>query len=875
MQVTFGLRLDERQGPSGQSYFMAPVVGRQGFLGLLEAYLGLAGPDVPKARRVAAYLGHLRSFDDGKRFYSKSLAADDVGTAARLLAWRDEWRLGGWSGDALPTSPRRVRELSAVEQPAAGAISPGEGERLAAVAHALETRAVPVQAVRLVDPLALFPLAWRRVLALLPCEEISSVRELASGQLGAVQRIAQASTAAGFVVEQVTGAPDGSVRVLRALSRETAEHWLSAWCRANVADRLLLCEFAGDSLDATLTATGAPACGFESPSELRPALQALGLGLEMCWAPLDVNPLVEFLVHPIGPFSRSARNTLARALTKQPGLGGEAWADAKVRIAERKGGEKVLAEIEFWLEGERWRRDEGVPIAVLAARTSKIQEALKRRASKEGPESAAIGPALHQCAAVLDGLEELNRQGIPRLVPRQLEQLLAQSTPGGATNPAAVAHVGCWKSATTPANCCVETAEEVIWWMPSTPSLPEALPWSASEVEGLRALAVELRDPARELEAMALQWLRPLLSATKRFTLVLPPPGDEEHPIWQLVREIAPSLPVVRIEGELYTVHRDTVAEVHGDMELAQAERFMALGRPLASRRVRQSYSSLNEFFNNPALAALNDAAKLEPGSALAVEEGNTLLGTLGHRVVEELFSQEGVLGWDLARATGWFDGMVDGFLEAEGAPLLVQGAGVTLHRFKETCRFAIGALLQHLKSAGATRVHTELSVEGDFGAVPLTGDLDLVVELPRGRLAVLDLKWTKTKRYAERLQAGKHLQLAFYAGLVKEKFGSLPAVVGYFIFDTGTLLVTTPDIFPRAQLHAPTSGITLTQLLDQARKTYAWRAAQWEEGIVELVDDALVEDASDYQGPEGTLAIESLGPWHQEHLTLLGGWEQ
>ena len=117
MPVTFGLYLDARQGPSPTNYFNQPVVGRLGFLSLLETYLGLAKPDVTSARRVAVYSGLLRAHDNGGRFYSESFQADSIGTAARLLAWRDELRLGGWGGNAQPEHPLRLRELAAIESP--------------------------------------------------------------------------------------------------------------------------------------------------------------------------------------------------------------------------------------------------------------------------------------------------------------------------------------------------------------------------------------------------------------------------------------------------------------------------------------------------------------------------------------------------------------------------------------------------------------------------------------------------------------------------------------------------------------------------------------------------------------------------------------
>src|SRR5579864_2615703 len=138
MQVTFGLHLDARQGPSTQDYFNAPVVGRLGLLSLLETYLGLSALELHAANRVAVYLGLLQKLDDGKRFYSQSLKVDSVGTAARLLSWRDEWCMGGWNGNALATSPRRISELALVEAAGAGKLPAGEAERLAAVARALK-----------------------------------------------------------------------------------------------------------------------------------------------------------------------------------------------------------------------------------------------------------------------------------------------------------------------------------------------------------------------------------------------------------------------------------------------------------------------------------------------------------------------------------------------------------------------------------------------------------------------------------------------------------------------------------------------------------------------------------------------------------------
>ena len=112
MHITFGLDLDACQGPSPEDNLARPVVGRLGMLSLLETWLGLAAPEVGHARRVAVYLGALRQADGPQRFYHRSLAADDVGTAAHLLDWRDTWALAGWAGHAGEDAPQRLRGLA-------------------------------------------------------------------------------------------------------------------------------------------------------------------------------------------------------------------------------------------------------------------------------------------------------------------------------------------------------------------------------------------------------------------------------------------------------------------------------------------------------------------------------------------------------------------------------------------------------------------------------------------------------------------------------------------------------------------------------------------------------------------------------------------
>jgi hypothetical protein len=841
-------------------------------LGLLELYLGLAGPSVTRSQRVAAFLGCLRKADDGERFYSLSLQADEMGVASELLDWRDEWTLCGWDGTAPPEAPKRVADMAAVETIAQAQVPFGESERLVQVAAALPGRRVPVSEVRLVDDLDRFPKRWRAVLELLPCRVDSAIEPAAHdkrGTLRLLQEAAVAAQASGQIQPLKGVTDDGSVLVYRADSVDIAHHWLAVRSPGASVGQLLVCEQEGTALDDVFRATGEPVCGFDRLSAYRPALQAVPLALELLWKPVDVHRVLEFLVHPYGPFRRRARWLLARAYAAQPGYGGDEWKAAKADVKALDHGDELLGHIEFWFEGQHWSRDEGAPLAAIEERIDRVVTSLRGYMGAPRDDLAAIAGGIKQGQAFQVALQELRTQGLERLTPRHIEQLLAQSTVAGASNPYAEPEAGCRRSATWANLAALEPAKEVVWWMPSKPVLPHPHPWSLGEVAALKARGTQLREAASELNALAKDWLRPLLAAQDRFILVLPPAAEEEHPIWLLVRRLLPDLPIRHVEAELA---ESTYTGAVADLPLPVLTRRMRIASDMASLRQRQSFTSLAELFDNPAVSVLKDAANLRGATLMAVEDERRLLGTLAHRLVEKLFNAIGVLAWSAENVRAWFDAHGDALIEAEGAPLLMLGFGIALHRFKGTVRESTVALLKHLQSAGVVAVRTEVSYEGELFGIPVIGKVDLQAELPDSRLAVLDMKWSGERRYRERLETGTHLQLAIYAALVEQNLGHAPSDFAFYVFDTRALLATSNHVFPSAIVCAPPPEMTVQHLLKSAEASWKWRREQLESGELELVDIRLAE-IEEFQGPEGTLPVKQLGPWNAEYVALLG-WE-
>jgi hypothetical protein len=275
-QVRFGLSLDGQRGWQLRDALGEPVVGPLGMLTLLETQLGLlrVGPAQPE--RVVQMRECLHAARTGGRFYEASFAVDELGTAATLLGWRDLWHLHGWDGTVAAQASPRLRDMAAVEALEATRVAPGVGQRLHDVEAMLGIRRPQIASVTLLDPLADFPLRWRRVLARLPVADCVPAQPSASA--GTLLRELQErllAAHAGGRPPKLAWRDDGSVRIVRGESPLAAAQWLAQRIGRCEHGHAVVAERAGALLDAALAAQDLPRRGLGQPSAFRPTLQLL------------------------------------------------------------------------------------------------------------------------------------------------------------------------------------------------------------------------------------------------------------------------------------------------------------------------------------------------------------------------------------------------------------------------------------------------------------------------------------------------------------------------------------------------------------------------------------------------------------------------
>lgn len=876
MDIRFGLALDGAPAQPAINRLGYICVGPLGMLAILETELGLTAPRVELGTRVAQYHAGLKACNKVDRFYHRSFEADPLGVSRTLLEWRDDWHLAGWTGAAPEQSPLRLRDMAAVEALVLGNLKPGIGERLAAVLKALEDQRTQITTIELVDGIEEFPLRWQQVLAKLPCQtrnEIgpcSDANDLSRLRQGLLSMVTGKSEATPF-----TFANDASIRIFGTDSRPVLARYLATLIAEKAAPAAIVAEQESSLLDEVIAATGLPRAGMAEASPLLPALQLLPLTLDLMWNPLDVTTLLEFLTHPMTPVDKSLARELARQVSKSPGTGGAGW--NKILGKDPSLDRKQKEPASFWLMSPRHSRSDGLPIDEVRVRLQALADHHGRRlALLSGDEvnvrdqrtRESVVASLSQCRQFLGTLELFAGSGESRLSPRILQQMYDLAASGTSTF-GAIAELGHTPFVSNPA-ALVEPFDTVVWWQMGAPNLPRAYPWSAGEIEALNTAGVRLPSLDQQLQWMTRTWLRPILAARSQLILVLPPAGEERHPLWPFICEIAKGIESCSSDGVTGAGQNVTMVEVI-HKPLPALRRWWELPDNVAiPKRDKESASSLGILFDSPYRWVLNYPARLRESEILVLPDGPTLFGVLLHRLTELYFKSEEWAAHDQAAVDRWFDVHFDALMETEGQTLNQPGRQAELVRFREQGRRALQELIVQLKAAGITAVQTESPVDGDFKGGKLAGSADMIVHNASNQAAIVDLKWSDyADKYTKLLASNQHLQLAIYAQLLSRKAGGI--ALAYYILSKARLIAQTNDFFPKARLVPNGSEETVAHLWQRFETSWTWRRGQLDHGRVEVVTEQTVMD-EDSTPPEEALRLNEPNDRYNSYR-FLAGW--
>ena len=893
MKITFGISLDSPSYPSliGDKGALIGELrcGPLGLLQVLETRLGLSGIWEPEPYRVEVYRQRLLAADNGSRFYTRSLAVDAQGVAQTLLSWRDELLLSGWDFGDDTSLPARLRDFSAVEsvpESSSPAMAWGFSERLRAVIAKLPSKHLDISELRLAEPKTALGEAWVSVVEKMSASGVritplDAIRGGASGDLGALQGALISGGA-------MTAKGDGSLLILRGPSDcELYDLIAARLVQSEKSERLCILPLGDRTLERVMSASGAPALGISSYSSLRPILQLLPLFCELLWEPLDPYRLLELLSLPVSPIPRVAGRRLAEAVASSPGIGGKLWNDVLEEIEthllkDPDGKDKwawTRSSLAEWLETERYPLAAGVPkeaLAGLAKRVAAWAGGRKLRDDADDSQLKALAAEAAHLARIVDGAPEgcISQPQLRKL----LQTVCGEGQPYGECAGAGYAP---W--VTTP-EVILAPVRELFWCGFTRGNAPgyRRSPWLKKEVRWLANIGVNLPDPHLELVRQVSGYERAVHAASSRLVLVIPEIENgspaESHPLYdRLAVMMGASISKLEITAEEWLAGDKRLGAVATRpialRKVPVPARFWSLpGETVIPTRERESYSSLETAFESPYKWVLNYGAALYEGAIQSIGSKSSIMGNLSHRLFEELFVDgEDCRTWAQASVEKKVEGLLAVLLPTEGAVFLLPGNLSERQIVGTRLKRAAWAMAGHIRDNGWRVKGTEYGSEGVLGAQQVIGNVDLLLDKPDGSLAVVDLKWGKSKYLYSKLVENRALQLALYAHMLKVKGGRMPHVA-YFSFSEATLVAPELTAFKSARLAELPVGESLASLVGMMDKSFVYRLNQLKFGKIEVPVAGTVPDAAEIIPDDILVDPEDISDPGQ--FRALVGWE-
>jgi len=403
-------------------------------------------------------------------------------------------------------------------------------------------------------------------------------------------------------------------------------------------------------------------------------------------------------------------------------------------------------------------------------------------------------------------LAEHYHHPIPRAqVERMLDSVIAE----GGQNPDNITQASSWLN-TLDSGAIGGAVDTIIWWGFTDPGQSSLSFWSSEERSTLQCLGVNLESSEQVRARETKQWRRAIALAGKRLILVTPKrlqgTSTQIHPLWDEIRYFAVNRndsdaekeakhALLLVDGQ--KLNRQNAVSFAGRQINLAPEASYSLPSPGVVTEVESdciespaklSFSQMSTMLGCPAKWALSYHAGLRSMDALSLPSGNQMIGSLCHKIVEDLYTP--LQSWEVEAAKERASELFNICVPQMAAELLEPGRELEKERYRlDVCR-AVETLISAIDHAGLRVVETEGEVDGkELGGIPFRGYIDLLLEDADGNTFVIDLKWSGSSKYKKQeVKEGKALQLASYAWLLRKGNGAW-APGAYFMLAQGELI--------------------------------------------------------------------------------------
>lgn len=766
MIVEFGWFLDRAPWAFSNPGLNRVRVGCKGFTNLLLTRLGLTRPDTTHADRVGQYLQRLLTINSENKWFHSSLEVDPWATAAELLGARDDAVSNGWSGslpmDATPganVSPL-LQTLAAVEA-ANGNLSPALADDIRELPAALlSPLPLGIDHVILQHAESSFPKIWRDIFMLLRGRGV-------------------------LVSEKAVSGAQPQLHVLTAETEWEAAENVARWlaCGDNTKTAVVCSEHTS-VLDHYLADRGLPRLGVGASSSWRANDQIIPLFFEVIWGPINVRLLAEFLSLPGTPVKRPASGYLLQALKQAPGTGSEAWFEALDKIADHQDlGPSWASDIDQLFNTSLIDGDTA-PGSVLVEKAAWLTAQLRRLAKKK----SALLPTVEQLLQVIDLLStvpEVSRRDVRRIVNSVITPQSSSIVAQEASPWMRLAHL----------SELSDDVDYVLWWGFKNATLVPGRRWDAHDVATLEKVGISLPAPEN---ATALATQHTLASATHCRNLILieieqahgartegqgllealvsaqptTSPEDVAKPLMDRARELR-STPdqLTTADGLWAFAGRSSQLVAAPQLSPTPPAAGYDVGANPTLRPDQLSFTQLSKLLGCSFAWALEKKLHLRSNDAAAIPEGNRMLGTFAHKIVEVLHHQLKAESKAVPEMEE-IHRCIEAVIPQYASELLLSGQKRRRDALLGILATSVHTFFSQLSKGGISiesfeqefDYELELSIDGETYPVPTNGRMDAAGFDTDGRKVAIDLKWSNNGKYLrEEISNGTALQLAFY----------------------------------------------------------------------------------------------------------------
>ncbi len=880
MKVYFGLQFEDNvypkaQSPEGGVHYFGP----QGLLFMLESQLGLIGhPTDNEHLRIEQFRQAIRSHlkNNPAVFYARSYQADQLATAARLLQLRDQLKLAGWNFQTESNTPDRLKTLAQIEQTLIASeqgLSPGFSDRFIAILEQLENRKQAISELFHNEPYDLLPSHYQRLVDLLKKQEVN-VLPIPDPQ---VNENTNLDSFKNFLLRKKKDTKtkleaDGSLFILRAKRETEAATFLAKLIQKNESlHPVCLIPEKNRALDNAIIQEGLPSFGILSASLARPSLQILKLAPAFLWHPIDPYKIMEFVSLALKPLNDDLAEEIARLMAQSPGLNSDFWygrinaffkdLNERAQYDKSINVEKIKAEYDFWFDRKRYNSSQTVPKFEVINVFKFIENWVREVNDETNHKNSSLIVLGEQAKRIIDLLEALpeSDQELSNLELERIVRTIYKSSPVSFTE-TEIGHLPFVYNS----SAIIQPVEELVWWNFSSLEQEHFFSkWYEKEFVYLEKKGFHLQKPQEQNKLLLWQRPRAILQTQGRIFLVIPEKVDGSevfpHPLYDELKATFDDLSAItyHINGPN---EGNNCLETYFKIPKTESLPFRQLGKPKPfiqidqtdklNKRNEETFTSLDKLFYYPYQWLFRHKIKLRKSSILSIVKDVTLMGNLSHRFFELLFSKEGIEDWTKEQVNTWIDENAYPLLSKEGAVLLLYGREPERISFINKVKYAIWSLLVLIKNNNWKVKKTEMGLGGTFRDIPIKGKADIVLER-NNELLVIDLKW-RGAAYRERvIRNEEDLQLVTYSSLLTKDDSW--AHTAYFIIEKGKAIARNNLAFKEISGASPESNhLEVNQRIWQMmEKTFDWRMAQLQKGILEIRTSQTVGEIEESYGEE------------------------